>query len=161
MICGQLRDFEDLGLDACGAAAVRAVAWIRSLPPEPKEGSFDIGDGMRALILRYATVIESSARFETHRRHVDLQYTLAGGEVIEWCPRGLLKPFGDYDETRDLIFYDSRSPAGRVVAEPGIFSLFTPLDAHRGGVRIDSATVEVLKLVVKIPVKDFLIPRFP
>ncbi|MBP7142056.1 MAG: YhcH/YjgK/YiaL family protein [Opitutaceae bacterium] len=159
MICGRLVDFEKLGLESCGAVTMRGVAWIRSLPSSPQEGTFDLGGGMRALVLRYPTGPEATGRFETHRKHVDLQYTLTGCEVIEWSSRESLKPFGDYDDGKDISFYNSGAPTARIVAGPGVFSLFTPYDAHRGGVRHDDTQPEVLKLVVKIPVRDFLLSR--
>lgn len=156
MICGRLSDFEELGLEVCGPATKRAVAWIRALPAEPREGSFDLTDGMHALILRYpTTTVEAAGRFETHRRFVDLQYTLSGCEVLEWIPRASLVADGEYDQGKDLILYGTCPVAGRIVAAPGCFSIFTPLDAHRGGVRSDARFPEVLKLVVKIPVRDF------
>ncbi|HRP04129.1 MAG TPA: YhcH/YjgK/YiaL family protein [Opitutaceae bacterium] len=159
MICGRLADFEKLGLQACGPVTMQGVAWIRSLPLDPREGTFDLGAGIRALILRYPTAAEATGRFETHRRHVDLQYTLTGCEVLEWSPRQALEPFGDYDEEKDVCFYQPGAPAGRVVAGTGVFTVFTPHDAHRGGVRFTSSEPEVLKLVVKIPVSDFLLSK--
>ncbi len=159
MICGRLIDFERLGLEACGPVTMRGVAWIRSLPSNPQEGTFDLGGGVRALILRYPTAAAATGRFETHRMYVDLQYTLAGCEGLEWAPRETLEPFGEYDEAKDLCFYNPGAPACRVVARAGVFSIFTPIDAHRGGVREDCSETEVLKLVVKIPVRDFLLSR--
>ncbi len=138
---------------------MQGVAWIRSLPANPQEGAYDLGAGTRALILRYPTAAEATGRFETHQRHVDLQFTLTGCEVLEWSPRETLEPFGDYDEGKDLCFYNPGVPAGRVVAGAGVFTVFTPHDAHRGGVRFSDSEPEVLKLVVKIPVSDFLLSK--
>lgn len=159
MICGRLCDFEDLGLEILGPATRQAVAWIRSLPTNPREGSFELPGAMRALILRYPTTIEPTGRFETHRRFVDLQYTLTGCEALEWIPRASLIADGGYDDAKDLCFYLEGDPFGRVIAKPGVFSIFTPLDAHRGGIRHEASATEVLKLVVKIPVSEFA--KFP
>lgn len=155
MICGRLCDFETLGLNACGPDMQRAVAWIRTLPEEPAEGAFTLDGEMSALVLRYPTVEQAAGRFETHRRYVDLQYTLAGCEVLEWAPRAMLAALGEYDPEKDLLFHQEGAPTARIVAGPGCFSIFTPLDAHRGGIRSASSCGEVLKLVVKIPVDDF------
>lgn len=155
MICGRLSDFEALGLDLLGPVTWQAVAWIRSLPADPEEGTFELSDDVRALILRYPTTPVPTGRFETHRRYVDLQYTVAGGEVLEWIPRGSLVADGDYDERKDLVFHQSKAPAVRLAAMPGVFSIFTPLDAHRVGIQAEAGPPEVLKLVVKIPVAAF------
>ncbi|MCW5548213.1 MAG: YhcH/YjgK/YiaL family protein [Opitutaceae bacterium] len=156
MICGRLCDFEALGLDACGPAIQRAVAWIRTLPEEPVEGAVALEEGMHALVLRCPTFEQATGRFETHRRHVDLQYTLAGCEALEWAPRAVLTEDGAYHPEKDVLFYQAGFAAGRIVASPGYFSIFTPWDAHRGGIRSDPSCGEVLKLVVKIPVGDFI-----
>jgi YhcH/YjgK/YiaL family protein len=158
MICGKLCDFEDLGLETLGPATRQAVAWIRSLPTNPSEGSFELPGALRALIIRYPTTTEPTGRFETHRRFVDLQYTLAGCEALEWTPRDSLIADGDYEEATDLCFYFGSFPLGKVIAKPGVFSIFTPMDAHRGGIRYDARATEVLKLVVKIPVEEFSQP---
>lgn len=155
MISGRLDDFEALGLGVLGAATWRAVAWIRSLPAQPAMAGADLGGDMHARILRYRTGEAAAARFESHRRFVDLQYTLDGCEILEWSPRAALNPDGDYDAATDLLYHHPGPVAGRNVAGPGYFSIFTPLDAHRGGIQTGAGAAEVCKLVVKIPVAEF------
>lgn len=155
MISGRLDDFEALGLGVLGAATRQAVAWIRSLPERPPIAEADLGDGMHARILCYPTGEAAAARFESHRRYVDLQYTIDGCEILEWSPRSSLVPAGAYDASTDLLFHQAEIVAGRIVAQPGYFTLFTPWDAHRGGIRAGSGAEEVRKLVVKIPVAEF------
>lgn len=101
MIYGKLTDFEAMGLNSLGETVARSVEWIRNLPAEPKEGRHALWeDGIYALVLRYATGGAAEPRFETHRKYVDLQYTLAGSETIEWAPRDSLANDGDYDAAR-------------------------------------------------------------
>jgi len=66
---------------------------------------------------------------------------------------------GDYDDRKDLAFHQSEAPAVRLAAMSGVFSIFTPLDAHRGGIQVEAGPTEVLKLVVKIPVAAFSTPH--
>lgn len=155
MISGRLDDFEALGLDVLGAATRRAVDWIRSLSVQPAVGEVDLGGEVSGRILRYRTGDAAASRFESHRRFVDLQYTLAGCEVLEWSPRAALGPDGDYDAGGDLLFHQPDMVMGRIVAGAGCFTIFTPLDAHRGGIRDGLFDGEVCKLVVKIPVAEF------
>ena len=158
MIFGKLDDFEAMGLNSLCEAVVRSVAWIRTLPVEPKEGRYTLeSHSIYALVLRYPTGDAAESRFETHRKYVDLQYTLAGAEVIEWAPRGTLTNDGDYDEEKDLLFHRPGPPLGRVVKAAGFFSIYTPDDAHRPKIRTEGFE-SVFKLVVKIPVACFFTP---
>jgi YhcH/YjgK/YiaL family protein len=155
MICGKLSDFESMGLVALGETMSRAVAWIRALPAEPPEGRYALWqDDIYALVLSYATGEPAESRFETHRKYVDLQYTLAGAEMIEWAPRSTLANDGSYDAEKDLLFHQPGPVFGRVLKSAGYFSIYTPLDAHRPKVRVEGAD-QVSKLVVKIPVRLF------
>lgn len=155
MICGKLNDFESMGLTAMGETLSRAVAWIRALPTEPAEGRYPLWqEDIYALVLSYATGEPAESRFETHRKYVDLQYTLGGAEIIEWAPRDTLANDGEYDAAKDLLFHYPGPVFGRVVKSAGYFSIHTPLDAHRPKVRVEGAD-QVFKLVVKIPVRLF------
>jgi len=158
MIYGKLNDFETMGLASLGATVTRSVAWIRNLPAEPAEGRHALWDDeIYALVLRYATGDATESRFETHRKYVDLQYTLAGSETIEWAPRDSLANDGDYDAAKDLLFHHSGPVFGRAVKAAGFFSIYTPVDAHRGKIRAPGFA-SAFKLVVKIPVNRFAKP---
>lgn len=155
MIYGKLCDFESMGLASLSETVARSVAWIRALPADPAEGRYVLWqDDIYALVLRYNTGDAAGSRFETHRKYVDLQYTLAGAEVIDWAPRGTLSNDGDYDATKDLLFHHPGPVFGRVLKSAGYFSIHTPVDAHRPKIRAEGAD-QVFKLVVKIPVGLF------
>lgn len=155
MIYGKLNDFEAMGLVALGEATVRSVAWIRSLPTEIREGRYDLDqDGLHAVVMRYNTGGAAESRFETHRRHVDLQYTLAGAEKIDWEPRDDLVDDGSYDPEKDVLFHHPGVVRASVVNAAGLFSIFTPVDAHRPKIRALDFD-QVFKLVVKIPISRF------
>ena len=157
MIYGKLTDFEVMGLASLGETVSRSVAWIRNLPADPKEGRYELEeDNCYALVLRYATGGAAESRFETHRKYVDLQYTLVGSEIIEWAPRETLANDGDYDADQDLLYHHPGPVLGSVVKAAGFFSIYTPVDAHRPKIRA-TGYASVFKLVVKIPVDRFSI----
>ncbi len=157
MFYGRLDDFEAMGLVALGETLVRSVAWIRNLPAEPKEGRYALDDdGLYALVMSYTTVGAAECRFETHRKYVDLQYTLAGSEVIHWAPRGALANDGEYNVEKDLLLHRDGPVCGHLVKAAGFFSIYTPVDAHRQKIRAEGFE-SVFKLVVKIPVDRFLV----
>jgi biofilm protein TabA len=70
------------------------------------------------------------ARLESHRRHIDIQVTIAGHEEIGWKPVSVCQaPIGVFDEERDIQFYDDVPPIWLPVP-PGYFAIFFPQDAH-------------------------------
>lgn len=155
MIYGKLDCFEAMGLNSLGGAVAHSVAWIRGLPANPQVGRFALnGDNIYAVVLRYDTINPAESRFETHRRYVDLQYTLAGAEAIEWAPRDTLADDGEYDSEKDVHFHKPGLALARTVNAPGCFSIYTPVDAHRPAIRV-AGTEFVFKLVIKIAVERF------
>jgi YhcH/YjgK/YiaL family protein len=129
----------------------QAFEWVAT--NAPKRPSFGIhpiiGESMYANVMEYETVQRTGARYESHRKYIDLQYTITGSELIEWSLARTLKPDGGYEEAKDLQFYlpsDSRSV---VHMQPGHFGIFFPQDAHMPKLS-DGKEGSVYKLVVKI-----------
>ena len=132
-------------------AWLRALEWLREMPVGIPLGKHEtIGEGMFASVMEYETVPREAARFESHREHVDLQYTISGSEGIDGCPRAELETDGPFAD--DVQFW--LPPTARFatfVNSPGRFSVFYPGDAHRPKVRVDAGRVR--KLVIKVDVK--------
>lgn len=144
-----------------------AFDWLKSVTVATPAGIQKLqGDDVYVNVHGYDTLLREQCRFESHRRYIDLQYCISGGEAIDWSLASGLTPDGAYDVDRDLIFYqspDSRLPDSRIsrVAAsaglpvcalpmyPGSFAIFHPSDAHRPKVR-DQKNRSVFKLVVKI-----------
>jgi biofilm protein TabA len=70
------------------------------------------------------------ARLESHRRYIDIQFTIEGDEEIGWTPvAACASPAGLHDDSRDIRFYDDR-PQTWMAVPPGRFAVFFPEDAH-------------------------------
>ena len=69
------------------------------------------------------------ARLEAHRRYIDIQLTLEGLEEIGWLPLAACEARGDFDETKDIVFFDA-APRVWLPVPPGSFAIFFPEDAH-------------------------------
>ena len=130
---------------------LRVLEWLRDMPAGIPLGRHEtLGEGMFASVMEYETVPRETARFESHREHVDLQYTISGSEGIDWCPRAELETDGPFAE--DVQFWlPPAAPFATLVSPPGRFSVFYPSDAHRPKVRIQS--LHVRKLVIKIDIR--------
>lgn len=99
----------------------------------------------------YQTKPESDCRFEGHRNMIDVQYTIKGGEFIDWYLKENLVADGAYDEEKDFQFYKNPSKLSgtRIPLKAGYFAIFFPEDGHRPQIN-DGQNDSVLKAVVKI-----------
>ena len=127
-----------------------AFAFLQRLPARPETGTTLIrGEDMYVNVMEYSTLPRERCNFESHRKFVDLQYTIAGGEVIEWRRSMELDVAGPYDADKDLQFYRLPDSRTRIHMPPGHFAIFYPTDAHLPKVS-DGLHVSVYKLVIKI-----------
>jgi len=106
-------------------------------------------DGCFVKVLQYRTIPRVECRYETHRNHVDLQYVISGGELIDWETRGNLQPSTPFDVAGDIQFYAPRSPSTVLSLTTRHFAIFFPTDAHRPQVQ-NGVNDSVFKVVVKI-----------
>ncbi len=128
----------------------RGFEWLASLPADLAPGRHDIdGDNLFALVQSYETGPASAKQFESHRINLDIQYVAAGTETILVTPTGGLKPAGDYDLEKDIIFYEDPPASTALRCSAGSFTLFFPEDAHKPGC-FAGAPSQVRKIVVKV-----------
>ncbi|MFN8206001.1 MAG: YhcH/YjgK/YiaL family protein [Bacteroidales bacterium] len=106
------------------------------------------GNEAYAMVSEYTTKPIQEARFEAHRKYIDLQYLVLGKERIglaETSKGIILEP---YSEEKDVEFYHPMD--GHILeAHPGVFFIFFPEDAHQPCIADGTPSV-VKKVVVKI-----------
>lgn len=129
----------------------QAFEWIqKNASSRPSFGIHPIiGDSMFANVMEYETVDRAAARYESHRKYIDLQYTISGSELIEWSLSRTLRQDSGYDAEKDLQFYLPSASRTLVHMLPSHFGIFFPQDAHMPKLR-DGVEKSVYKLVVKI-----------
>jgi YhcH/YjgK/YiaL family protein len=167
MICGHLSAADAYAHLLANPAWRLAFEWLKTVTASTPAGIQKLqGDDVYVNVHGYDTLPREQCRFESHRRYVDLQYCISGGEIIDWSLASALEPDGLFDEDKDLQFY--RAPvarsavfsASRVTAfpvspvcalpmSPGSFAIFHPSDAHRPKVQ-NGVSPSVYKLVIKI-----------
>jgi len=113
---------------------------------------YDIeGDDLYAPVSEYLTKNEEDARYEAHRKYIDIQYVIIGKELIGVAPlsqkKEILEPF---DSTKDIEFFTVTGGVDHL-ALPDRFFIFFPGDAHRPGLK-DGENSPVRKIVVKVKV---------
>ncbi len=98
-----------------------------------EDGKYEIdGDNLRAIVSnkKGMTVEESTAKFECHNKHVDIQLCIRGTEKLGWKPRGSCKEQkGEYNPEKDVAFYRD-APDTFFDLRDGQFAIFYPEDVH-------------------------------
>jgi YhcH/YjgK/YiaL family protein len=113
---------------------------------------YDIdGDNLYAPVSEYITINEEGAKFEAHRKYIDIQYIIMGKEQIGLKPLSLKKEvLTPYDATKDVELMTADN--GTILkATPERFFIFFPDDAHSPGLK-DGENSQVRKVVVKVKV---------
>ena len=107
------------------------------------------GDKLFARTLRQDTGARDAFKWETHREYIDLQYILAGGEIIEWAPAAKLAADVAYDEKTDFQFYAPAAADALLTMQDGLFTFLFPSDGHKPLVA-DGTNRFVHKVIAKI-----------
>ena len=92
------------------------------------------------------------ARFEGHRRYIDIQYIQRGKELMQVCSVDHAQHTTEYSNEKDVIFFaDPHTPTQSTV-DAGEFGIFYPWDLHKPGLSPDGTPAPVKKVLVKIAV---------
>ena len=132
----------------------RGLAYLESFDPSTPDGRHVIdGEGLFALVQSYETAPATEKRFETHRRHIDIQYIVSGRERMLHLPLGTLDIETPYSEEQDVVFYRDPPASSSLLLSAGEFAIFHPSDAHKGGC-MAGGREPVRKVVVKVRVEE-------
>lgn len=117
---------------------------------EPKRYDID-GNNLFATISEYLSKNEEVAKFEAHRKYIDIQYVISGKEIINIAPLTTVKEvITPYNEANDIEFM-TVSNVVDYKATPANLFVFFPGDVHRPGLK-DGVNSPVRKIVIKVKV---------
>ena len=105
------------------------------------------GASLYALVQEYATRPRETARWEAHRRYIDVQYLVSGVERIGYANLARLKVAEAYDEKKDALFLSGEGDF--LLMRPGMFMLLWPEDGHMPGIAAETPA-PAKKVVVKV-----------
>lgn len=127
-----------------------AMEFIEKAVAENLEvGRYELdGKNLFALVQEYDS--KTDAKWEYHRKYIDIQFIVSGKEIITWdniksCPDGV-----EYNEEKDIAKFDMNGGTD-VVMEAGYYSILYPQDLHQPG-RVFDKVEPIKKIVVKIAV---------
>jgi biofilm protein TabA len=110
------------------------------------------GEKVFALFQIYETARADTAKFEYHKKYIDVQYLISGEEIIGWAPAEQMTITENYDMVRDICFGTiERERMTPVYLKAGQLAVFFPEDAHAP--RLAAHTpCSVRKIVIKVAV---------
>lgn len=131
-----------------------AFAWLQT-HRDATDGKHIIhGDDLFVIVETAGTHDPATRRFEAHRRYIDIQVNLAGGEVMEWLPATDLQVEDDFQPEGDIAFFHPPTIAPtRLHVRPNEFAIFFPSDAHKPVCHPPSGPTIYRKLVFKVDAK--------
>jgi YhcH/YjgK/YiaL family protein len=115
---------------------------------EPRRYDID-GDNLYAIVSESMTKNEEDAKFEAHRKYIDLQHVIDGAEQMSITPMtDKQDEVAAYDPAKDIEFITVKRTSSDI-ATPDKFFIFFPSDIHRPSVKIgENKTVR--KVVIKV-----------
>ena len=134
-----------------------AFDFLRKLDGTQALGRHDLdGDHCFALVQTYETKPLSAAKFEAHRKYIDVQYIHSGKETILYAPLSTMESVEctlPYDEAKEAALWKLTVDFTPLHVSAGYFAILYPNDAHAPCVEWDRAET-VLKVVVKVAVEE-------
>ncbi|MDB5337809.1 MAG: tabA [Planctomycetaceae bacterium] len=106
------------------------------------------GDRMYVVINRMPGRGREGAKFEVHRKYIDIQFGISGTDEMAWLALpDCTQPIAPFEVEKDMGFFKDAAETW-VVVPPGSFAIFFPQDVHAplGG------KGDLVKAVVKVAV---------
>ena len=146
MITGNVNSFK-----ASGLVSERLEGYIellRGIGMDAELGRYELEDGAFYLVQECKGRPREGAKFESHKRYIDVQYIVSGEEDMEVADLDRLTLTDEYDEAGDYMLHDGAG--ARLHFGVGDFAVYFPTDGHMPSLG-DGVT---RKVVIKIPVRD-------
>ena len=127
----------------------KGFEWLKSLELlniEHKKYVID-GDAVWANVQEYET--KDDAKYETHRKYIDIQYMIKGKEFVGVTDKTNCSTCESYNPDTDLEFMDINVKEEYQILNEGDFLVFYPTDAHKPSINPDEK-LKVKKVIVKV-----------
>lgn len=132
----------------------KTFAWLRGFDGTQELGRHDIdGDDCFALVQTYETKPMEKAKFEAHRKYIDVQFIHSGRETILWAPLASMKEETmAYSEEKEAALWKLVPDVTPLHMSAGHFAILYPEDAHAPCIEWEKPE-QVFKVVVKVAVE--------
>jgi YhcH/YjgK/YiaL family protein len=132
----------------------KAFAFLRTVDGTQDLGRHDLdGDHCFALVQTYETKPIEKAKFEAHRKYIDVQFIQSGRETILWAPLATMKEeMMAYSDEKDAALWKLTTDTTPLHVSAGHFAILWPEDAHAPCIEWERPG-QVFKVVIKVAVE--------
>lgn len=117
-----------------------------------ENGRHEISEQIYMNVMSFDTAPAESKQAELHHRYIDVQVLISGKESIEYgVSYPTLSLYTDYNEEDDYRLTPEIENKNTLLLHPKMFVVFFPYEPHKPGCNADNQSVNLKKLVVKIP----------
>ncbi len=125
----------------------------KALAENLEAGKYEIdGKDLWASVQEYTSKLECDAKAEAHKNYIDIQFVVSGVEVIEGFDISYATAKSEYNDVKDVMFYEDFACAGKGILNANEYGIFFPHDVHKPGMCLDGNQAAVKKIVVKVKV---------
>ncbi|MHB8905410.1 MAG: YhcH/YjgK/YiaL family protein [Melioribacteraceae bacterium] len=111
-------------------------------------GTYEIdGENIFAIVQEYNSKPSSSAKWEAHKKYIDIQYMVSGKEKMGFTDSRKVIVLKEYHPNNDITLY--KGEGNFLIAEEGHFAIFFPTDIHMPQLALNIPK-EIKKVVVKV-----------
>lgn len=123
---------------------------LLTLSIDTKNGEYFRTDNYYFKVLSYDTLKEPTI-IESHKKEVDIQVVLKGGEIIKIYSPDSLIISSEYSDETDCQFYKAKESADmEFKLIPGKMAVFFPQDIHGCQYTLSNEMETIKKIVIKI-----------
>jgi len=130
----------------------KGLEWLKNTDLATIEcGKYEIdGQSVFANIQVYET--KDQARYELHRKYIDIQCVIEGKEFVGVCGIDNGINFSNYSSETDLQFLDINTIDKYQTLSKNEFLIIYPHEAHKPSISINNKKEKVKKVVVKVAI---------
>lgn len=117
-------------------------------------GKFELQNGCFVNVQEYTSKKRTDAKFEAHKKYIDIQFVFEGSELIAIESLDTMRSYpviSEYSEEKDVELYTPNCEGVDKLLLAGDFLIIPPADAHAPGICVNEQ-VTVKKAIFKIPV---------
>ena len=113
-------------------------------------GKYEIdGENVFAMVQEYETKDLENAKYEAHKKYIDIQYLIKGTENMGYVSIDKLEVSSPYSEESDFMLFTGEPRL--ILLNEEEFFIFFPEDGHMPGIFVKEKS-KVKKVVVKVRV---------